>query len=99
MKIPKSFQLFANTIEVEINDKRMNEMNCYGLTEPSKSLISLAITNDGHDLSEDIKIDTYYHERTHAILWEMGEVDLYENEKFVDIFSKLLRQSENTTKY
>lgn len=35
---------------------------------------------------------TFLHEVIHAILWEMGERRLYNNEKFVDLLSNLLCQ-------
>jgi hypothetical protein len=40
----------------------------------------------------------YWHELTHAILYEMGS-DLWRNERFVTAFSKLLDQSIQTAKF
>ena len=44
-------------------------------------------------------MDTFYHEKVHIILDTMGERELSQNEKFVDTFAKLLRQSDETANY
>lgn len=99
MKIPKSFKLFATTIKVVQDNKRMNDKNRYGESDYSTSQITLSTTNGIDELSEDKKIDTFYHERVHMILDHMQEYDLSRNEKFVDIFAKLLRQADETAEY
>ncbi|MFZ7121764.1 MAG: hypothetical protein ACOWWH_12560 [Eubacteriaceae bacterium] len=99
MKIPKSFKLFGTTYNIIVDNKRMNDMKNYGLCEYSHSLITLSTTDGNLDLSEDKIIDTYYHEKVHAILDMMHERDLSDNEKFVDIFSKLLRQADETEEF
>ena len=43
------------------------------------------------------QFDTYWHELTHAILFEMGH-ELFNNEKFVDSFADTLAQSMHTAK-
>ena len=99
MKIPKRFKLFGTTYNVVFDNKRMNDMKNYGLCDYSQSLITLS-DKDGHlDLSEDKIIDTFYHEKIHAILEMMQERELSDNEKFVDLFSKLLRQADETEEY
>lgn len=96
MKIPKTFKLFGTTYNVIWDNKRMNDKGCYGLSDYGKSEITLSTTQGTELLSEDRIIDTFYHEKVHAILDMMNERELSENEKFVDIFSKLLRQSDQT---
>ena len=44
-------------------------------------------------------LNTFYHEKVHAILRAMNEEELNENEKFVDVFAKLLRQSDETSTF
>ena len=99
MKIPKSFKLFSSVFTVKWDNQKMNDQNIYGICNYSKKEIILSDLDGIDTISEDTRIDTFYHERTHAILDSMGEHDLSKNEKFVDIFSKLLRQADETAKY
>jgi hypothetical protein len=99
MKIPKKFKLFGTTYNIVWDNKLMNDKRIYGESDYSKSQITLSTTIGIKDLSEDKILDTFYHERTHAILDMMDERDLSENEKFVDVFSKLLRQADETAEY
>ena len=94
--IPKSFKLFATEIKVVIDDRRTDDLKAYGYFENSTSTITLATKDGISELSDCRKLDAFYHERTHAILEAMGERELSENEKFVDTFSKLFRQSIET---
>ena len=99
MKIPKRFKLFGTTINVVWDNDKCNDLNPYGLHTYSNSTITLSNT-DGHiELSEDRIKDCFYHEKVHSILEAMYERDLSKNEKFVDLFAKLLRQSDDTSVY
>lgn len=99
MRIPKKFKLFATTINVVCNEKRMDDMHSFGVCEYRKSQITLC-KKDGLDLlSEGKMLDTWYHERTHMILLSMNEHELSNNETFVDVFSKLLRQADETAEF
>jgi len=95
-KIPKSFRLFGTTVNVVFNNERMNDRQNYGLSDYAKTEITLSTTQGIDELSEDRILDTFYHERTHSILDMMNERELSSNEKFVDVFSKLLRQADES---
>ncbi len=99
MKIPKSFKLFGTKINILFDNKRMNNESCLGISEHAKNTITLTDTYKGNQLSLDVITDTYYHEKIHVILDAMHENDLSGNEKFVEVFSKLLRQSDETSDY
>lgn len=96
LAIPKRFKLFASTIQVVFDNKRMNDMTNYGLAEYSEHKITLSDVHGVDPLSQDRILDTFYHEKVHMILDSMHERDLSANEKFVDVFAKLLRQSDET---
>lgn len=98
-KIPKKFRLFGTTIDVVWDNKRCNDTNAYGLSEYSQSKITLSTKDGGESLSKDRMIDCFYHERTHSILDAMNEGELSKNEKFVDVFSKLLRQAIESSEF
>lgn len=99
MGIPKQFKLFGSTIEVIFDNKYCNNKSLYGEASYSENKIILSNVDGVDDLSPDRILDTYYHEKVHLILDSMGETDLSKNEKFVEIFSKLLRQSDITSEY
>jgi len=99
MKIPKKFKLFGTTYNVVWDNKRLNDRQEFGLSDYSRSEIILSNTLGTEDLSEDKIMDTYYHEKIHAILDMMNEGELSANEKFVDVFSKLLRQADETAEF
>lgn len=99
VKIPKRFKLFGSTTNIVWDNDRMNATDKYGEHDYSRQRITLATTHGSNALAKDKIIDTYYHEKVHAILIAMGERELNNNEKFVDVFGKLLRQSDETAEY
>ena len=99
MDIPKKFRLFATTYNIKWNDEKLNDKQVYGLSDYGKAEIILCKKIRGEALSKERIIDTFYHERTHAILDAMDERELSENEKFVDVFSKLLRQADESAEF
>lgn len=98
-RIPTKFKLFGTTYNVVWDNKRMNDRGEYGLFDYSTTTITLSTTEGTNELSEDRMLDTFYHEKVHAILDEMHESELSQNEKFVDILGKLLRQADETAEY
>jgi Zn-dependent peptidase ImmA (M78 family) len=44
------------------------------------------------DLSDQKKVNTFFHELTHALLYEMGEIGLNDNERFVTRMGNMLAQ-------
>ncbi len=98
-KIPKSFKLFGTTVNVVFDNNRSYTESSIGLSEWKKSLITLADESSGEKIDKDVIIDTFYHEKFHAILDAMGEPELSGNEKFVNLVSKLWRQSDETAEY
>lgn len=99
MNIPKKFKLFGTTYSIVWDNKRLNDKSVYGLSDYSRTEITLSNTEGTVDLSEDRMMDTFYHEKVHAILDMMHERELSDNEKFVDVFAKLLRQADETAEF
>ncbi len=97
--IPKSFKLFASTVNVVFDNKQMNDKERYGESDYSTHTITLSTTHGVDVLSDDRIEDCFYHEKVHMILDTMHEYELSKNEKFVDQFAKLLRQSDITAEY
>ncbi len=98
-KIPKKFKLFGTTMNVIFDDQKMQDMEALGLAEYCMCRITLASKDGVESLGDDRIVDSFYHEKVHLILDSMGETELSKNEKFVDIFAKLWRQSDETAEY
>jgi hypothetical protein len=93
---PFSFKLFATTWSIVWENKRMNDKTQFGESDYSQNKITLSTSDGIKELTDDRIKDTFYHEKVHAILDTMHEYEKSKDEKFVDQFAKLLRQSDET---
>ena len=98
MRIPKFFTLFGQPIQVSIDNEYCQRINAYGDCSPREDNIVLCNRSDGKKRSDTQLQHTFYHEKVHLILFKMNENELAKNEKFVDVFSALLLESELTKK-
>lgn len=99
MKIPKKLKLFGYEIEVKMDDKLKYEKDCVGIAEFHRNRIVLQSNNIEKPLL-NVQIEKHFlHELIHFILYMMGENDLTYNEKFVDMFARLLQQALETMEY
>lgn len=96
---PFKFKVFATTVNVVWENKRMNDKGQYGECDYSQSKITLSTSNGVDELSIDKIKDTFYHERVHMILDSMHEYELSKNERFVDQLAKLWRQTDETLEF
>lgn len=105
IEIPKSFQLLGHRYTVEISDRLYEDEQIYGDCDVEKKLIRLQAIGPVNRVDpktksitvvqiteEDFK-ETFYHELTHAILYNMGEDRLYANEKFVGLMGRCLMEA------
>ena len=99
MKIPKSFKLFGTTINVEFNSIELSFNSLLGDCSFCDNKISLSDSYKGSPVPKSTVIDTFYHERTHVILDAMGRHTLSQDEEFVEVFSRLLRQADETAEF
>jgi hypothetical protein len=98
-EIPSYFYLFGSRVDIVWNNEKMNDKERYGECSYSTCKITLSTHHGVLKLSDDKIKDCLYHEKVHMILDFMQEYDLSTNEKFVDTFAKLLRQSDITAVY
>lgn len=99
MKIPKRFKLFGHTIEVVQDHSLRFRENCNGEARYRTRTIMLSPSAPNYPrIQSDIE-HTFLHELTHWILHELNEIDLRNNEKFVDTFAGLLHQALTTSEY
>lgn len=88
IKIPSKITIGGQ--EIEIKPKERIEGEALGRIILATGVIEIAETFDCKKQSSSSKINTFYHELTHAILDTMGEKELSANEKFVSCFSSFL---------
>lgn len=99
MKIPKKLKLFGFDIEVEFDDKLSYEQDALGLALFHKNKIILQ-SNNPEKPTPQVQIEKhFFHELTHWILYVIGEETLTHNEKFVDLFARVLHQAIVTMEY
>lgn len=88
-KIPESYQVGGVKMEVRRVDRC--DDNVMGLCFLGAGYVEIADTINKDDKQSDgSKVNTFYHELTHAILDTMGEKELSSNEKFVNCFAGFL---------
>ena len=96
--IPIKLNVGGQEIEVKIVERCDN--NCLGECRVANGVIEIASKyNKDEYISESCKLNTFYHELTHAILYTMGETELNNNEKFVCCFSSFLTEALTSCKY
>jgi ATP adenylyltransferase/5',5'''-P-1,P-4-tetraphosphate phosphorylase II len=97
--IPEEFTVGYKTYKVEkVTILTNNGQQVFGLFEPMINTISLATQVDGVKVSDNDMLAAFYHELIHAILYNMGELELNEDERFTEGFSVYLTQFNLTKK-
>lgn len=99
MKIPANFKVFASTVTINYDDTRLSNEGILGDCSFMDSQITLCNNYKGEEVKKDTIIDTFYHEKIHILLDAMGEHELSRNEKFVEVFARLLRQSDESAEF
>lgn len=87
--IPKSITLCGLDIEIELREGFCEETGMLGLADYK----NIKIIIDPSVCPPQAVQQCLAHEICHFILWIMGEEDLRNNEKFVDMFGHLLFQA------
>jgi hypothetical protein len=93
MQIPKSFRLGRKEWAVRPKAVPARGAHIYGQVYPSYGTIVIRYANR----QQAPRSETFWHEVTHAILYDMGD-PRWNDEKFVTAFSKRLNQVINTAK-
>jgi len=99
MELPKKVKVGDRWYSVEIVET-MERKAMMGYVYYGTGSIEIAkksnVTNTPY--TNDEISDTFWHELTHAILYDMGS-NLYNNEKFVTRFANRLAKAINTAKF
>lgn len=104
INIPKNFTLLGHKYTIRLEDDLFEKENCYGTADEDLKLIRLQnlgrvfkkYEEDGAtrevvlDITEETLAETFFHEVIHIIFDAMGEENLSENEKLVNIMGKAM---------
>lgn len=102
INIPKNFTLFGHKYSIVIRKDLFETEDCYGTADEDLKVIELQdvgtvkrkyeengkLCESEIVITEQILIETLFHELMHIILDATGEEQLSENEKFVNIVGK-----------
>lgn len=94
MQLPKKLKVGRYWYSVK-KKKKLRRRGGMGTAHYSDKRIEIATHNNvcGTGFKNEEIADTFWHELTHAVLHEMGEKELRNNEKFVTHFAALLTQA------
>lgn len=99
MQLPRKIKVGDRWYSVEIVEtmQRRAQMGCvyYG---PGIVEIATKSNTTNKPYSKNEISDTFWHELTHAILYDMGST-MYKNEKFVTRFASRLAKAINTARF
>jgi len=98
-QIPKQFQLGPHVYIVKQEEGLSARDGLLGQHITNQRLIRLQPFDKSLNSPISEYLQTYYHEKVHAILAVMCEDELCKNEKFVDLFATFLLQTDQTSKY
>ena len=102
INIPKKFTLLGHKYDVVIKNDLFETDGCYGSADEDLKLIQIQnvgavkrkyeengkIVEMEVTITDEMVIETFFHEVMHIILDASGEEELSENEKFVNIMGK-----------
>ena len=99
MQLPRKIKVGDRWYSVEIVEtmERRAQMGCvyYG---PGTIELALKSNTTNKPYSKNEISDTFWHELTHAILYDMGST-MYKNERFVSRFASRLAKAINTARF
>ena len=83
-----------HTVTISWEDDLIEDIEACGLCCPTLQIIKLQTPNK--IVNKHYITQTFYHELVHYALHQMGEMDLYSDERFVDGLSHMLHQFHMT---
>jgi hypothetical protein len=97
MKIPREITVGRKVYTIE-RPQTIQDPASFGRTYYEENCIEIArFDNHGNAFETEEVDDTFWHELTHCILYDMGH-DLCDNERFVKAFANRLSNAVNSAK-
>jgi len=95
-RIPKRFNIFGHTINVEYVSDLQKRDGCHGQFDTNTLVIQLQ-SRETANSCESQQEQTFYHELVHAIFHLTGYEDLDKDEQLVDLIGQCLHQVAATS--
>jgi hypothetical protein len=105
-RIPKEFTLFGHRYSVIIDDQLFTRDNCYGQADDDARHIKIQKkgtvsrkddVEEGEaekftsiEITDEVILETFYHELTHIIFDALGEYKLSQKERLVNMIGKAM---------
>src|SRR5438132_6955230 len=99
MQIPSRFVLLGQHWTVAFVEDLSEQNDCVGDAQYRRNLIRLQPNNGVVHRPQSQVEQTFLHELLHAILEALGEKELNDNEKLVDLMAGLLHQAFTSAEY
>ena len=96
--IPTYCELGGQEIQTVIDADKTNSQTL-GYSVPTNGTINICKTVQGIKQTHSISQNTYFHELVHLILQTIGEMELNDNEKFVQNFGTVMFEFFRTAKW
>lgn len=97
--IPVEFQVFGKTFTVAYDKSILYHNQCVGMAEFHKDQVLLHPNDETLERSFLDEYQTFMHELVHIILMSICEVELNEDESFVNMMGAALAQTFTTAEY
>lgn len=89
-QIPATFKILGHTVNVVLRPDLADTHEALGLCHPDRLLIELQAS--GPDTKPSVAMQTFLHEWVHMMFHMIGEPELYDNERVVDLAAQCLYQ-------
>ena len=99
MQIPRTFQLFGQTITVQFITSLIEDEDSVGLSLYRKNLIQIQGPAINFTRPSTHIESTFFHELMHYIFYMLDEDEMRKNEQLVDNIARLLHQALTTACY
>ena len=98
MRIPKRVTVGSTKYKVLVNDSELEEDAMGSINFGLKIILIRTQFDDGKRIAKEEVSNSFWHEITHAVLFDMGH-ELYNNEVFVRSFANKLSDAIDSARF
>ena len=98
MKIPKTFELMGQTINVRFVSELLQESDALGQACYRTGEIRILESSPAYVVTREQQMQTFLHELMHWVFYKLNKDELRKDEDLVDMVADLLMQTLKTMK-
>lgn len=98
MRIPKRVTVGRTRYKIFVNDSELEEDAMGAINFGLKTILIRTQFDDGKRITKEEVSNSFWHEITHAVLFDMGH-ELYNNEVFVRSFANKLSDAIDSARF